>query len=150
MTAVRRLAQNLQMDTLVLRRVESRLAQLPVPLALRLPGGQRLGPSAAKVTLSFRDWSALATLAAGQVGRLAEDIVEDRVELQGRMREVMAIAQGLLPGAPVNSDTHWWTQVMRRAKSLASHTPQKDAQQVQFHYDVSDDFYELWLDPRRV
>ena len=26
----------------------------------------------------------------------------------------------------------------------------KDAEQVQFHYDVSDDFYALWLDPRRV
>ena len=138
------------MDTLLLSRVESRLAQLPVPLALRLPGGQRLGPPAAKVMLSFRDWSALATLAAGEVGHLAEDIVENRVELQGGMRDVMAIARGLLPGAPVNSDTHWWTQVMRRAKSLASHTPHKDAQQVQFHYDVSDDFYALWLDARRV
>lgn len=26
----------------------------------------------------------------------------------------------------------------------------KDAEQIQFHYDVSDDFYALWLDPRRV
>ncbi|MGH8034850.1 MAG: class I SAM-dependent methyltransferase, partial [Lysobacterales bacterium] len=30
------------------------------------------------------------------------------------------------------------------------HTPAKDAAQIQFHYDVSDDFYALWLDPRRV
>ena len=138
------------MDTLLLRNVESRLAQLPLPLALRLPGGQQLGQPAAKVRLSFHDWTPLATLAAGQVGRLAEDIVENRVVLEGRMRDVMAIARELLPGAPVNSDTHWWTQVIRRAKSLASHTPHKDAQQVQFHYDVSDDFYALWLDPRRV
>jgi len=138
------------MDALLLHKVESQLAQLPVPLALRLPGGERAGPPAARVMLSFHDWSALATLVAGQVGRLAEDIVEGRVELQGRMRDVMAIAQGLLPGAPVSSDTHWWTQVMRRARSLASHTPHRDALQVQFHYDVSDDFYSLWLDPRRV
>jgi cyclopropane-fatty-acyl-phospholipid synthase len=40
--------------------------------------------------------------------------------------------------------------MLRRAKSLASHTPQKDAEQIRFHYDVSDDFYALWLDPRRV
>ena len=26
----------------------------------------------------------------------------------------------------------------------------KDAKQIEFHYDVSDDFYALWLDPRRV
>src|SRR3954451_19959609 len=40
--------------------------------------------------------------------------------------------------------------MLRRAKSLAAHSPHKDAQQIQFHYDVSDDFYALWLDPRRV
>ena len=40
---------------------------------------------------------------------------------------------------------------MRRARSrCAHHTPHKDAEQIQFHYDVSDDFYALWLDPRRV
>ncbi|HWI84293.1 MAG TPA: SAM-dependent methyltransferase, partial [Ramlibacter sp.] len=127
------------MDTLLLRKVESRLAQLPAPLALGLPGGERVGPTGAAVTLGLRDWTTLATLAAGQIGRIAEDYVENRVDIEGRMRDVMAVAAGLLPGTPVNSDTHWWTQVMRRAKSLAAHTQQKDALQVQFHYDVSDD-----------
>jgi cyclopropane-fatty-acyl-phospholipid synthase len=134
----------------LLRKIESQLAGLPVPVAVQLPAGQRVGPPDSAVTLSFRDWSSLATLAAGHIGRLAEDIVESRVQLQGRMRDVMAVAQRLLPGTPVGSDTGWWTQVMRRAKSLAHHTPHKDAQQIQFHYDVSDDFYALWLDPRRV
>jgi cyclopropane-fatty-acyl-phospholipid synthase len=134
----------------LLRKIESQLAGLPVPVAVQLPAGQRVGPPDSAVTLSFRDWSSLATLAAGHIGRLAEDIVESRVQLQGRMRDVMAVAQRLLPGTPVGSDTGWWTQVIRRAKSLAHHTPHKDAQQIQFHYDVSDDFYALWLDPRRV
>src|SRR5512140_2181259 len=137
------------MDT-ILRKVESRLADLPVPVAVRLPAGERVGPSSAAVTLSFKDWSGLATMATGQIGRMAEDFVESRVQLEGRMRDLMAVAARLLPGTPVNSDTSWWTQMLRRAKSMAAHTPLKDAQQVQFHYDVSDDFYALWLDPRRV
>ena len=137
------------MEPLV-RNIESQLAALSVSVALQLPGGQRIGPGSPAITLAFKDWAALATLAAGQIGRLAEDIVEDRVQLQGRMRDVMAVAAQLLPGTPVGSDTGWWTQMMRRAKSLAQHTPQKDAQQIQFHYDVSDDFYALWLDSRRV
>ena len=137
------------MDT-ILRKVESRLADLPVPVAVRLPAGQRVGPSSAAVTLSFKDWSGLATMATGQIGRMAEDFVESRVQLEGRMRDLMAVAARLLPGTPVNSDTSWWTQMLRRAKSMAAHTPLKDAQQVQFHYDVCDDFYALWLDPRRV
>ncbi|CAA9404654.1 MAG: Cyclopropane-fatty-acyl-phospholipid synthase, partial [uncultured Ramlibacter sp.] len=124
---------------------------LPVSVALRLPGGSRAGPANASVVLGFRDWSTLAVMAAGQIGKMAEDIVEDRIQVEGRMRDLMAAAARLLPGSPVGTDTGWWTQMLRRARSLAAHaTPQKDAEQVQFHYDVSDDFYALWLDPRRV
>lgn len=137
------------MDALI-RKIDARLSGLPVPVALRLPGGKKAGSAVAPVTLTFREWSSLATLAAGQIGRLAEDIVEDRVQVEGAMRDVMGAAAHLLPGSPVGSDTGWWTQMLRRARSLAAHSPQKDAQQVQFHYDVSDDFYALWLDPRRV
>ena len=36
------------------------------------------------------------------------------------------------------------------ARSMAAHTLAHDARQVQFHYDLSDDFHALWLDPRRV
>jgi cyclopropane-fatty-acyl-phospholipid synthase len=39
---------------------------------------------------------------------------------------------------------------MYRGMSLKRHRAEVDARQVQFHYDVSDDFYALWLDPRRV
>ena len=47
--------------------------------------------------------------------------------------------------------THgWWSRLQRRAKSRGSHSLGKDAEQIEFHYDVSDDFYALWLDPRRV
>ncbi len=137
------------MDALV-RKIETQLAALPVPVALRLPAGERVGPAAAAVTLVFDNWSSLATMAAGQIGRLAEDFVESRVQLHGQMRDLMAVAARLLPGTPVSSDTRWWTQMRQRAKSLAAHSPQRDARQIQFHYDVSDDFYALWLDPRRV
>ena len=137
------------MEPLV-RKIETQLAGLSLPVALQLPGGQRVGSASPAVTLTLKDWSGMATLAAGEIGRLAEDIVEERVQLEGRMRDVMTVAAQLLPGTPVGSDTGWWTQVLRRAKSLAQHTPPKDAQQVQFHYDVGDDFYALWLDPRRV
>src|SRR5207248_453695 len=104
------LGKNLSMDTLV-RKIESQLAGLPVPVALRLPAGQRVGPPAAAVTLSFKDWSGLATMAAGQIGRMAEDFVESRVQLEGRMRDLMAVAARLLPGTPVRSDASWWNQI---------------------------------------
>jgi cyclopropane-fatty-acyl-phospholipid synthase len=137
------------MEPLV-RKIEAQLAALPVGVSLDLPGGMHAGPPNAAVRLSFDDWSGLATFAAGQIGRIAEDYVEKRCRIEGRMRDVMAAAAALLPGSPVSSDSNWWTQVLRRARSLAAHTPHKDAEQVRYHYDVSDDFYALWLDARRV
>ena len=134
----------------LLKKLESQLAALPVPVALDLPGGRRFGPAGAAVRLAFKDWSGLATLAAGQIGKVGEDYVEERVQIEGSMRDLMAAAAAMLPGTPVASDTGWWTQALRRAKSIATHTPQKDSEQIRFHYDVSDDFYALWLDPRRV
>ena len=138
------------MNTPLIHKLEAQLGTLPVPVALELPAGQRVGPEGAAIKLAFSDWSSLATMAAGQIGRLAEDIVENKVRLEGRMRDLIAAAAALLPGSPAQTDTGWWTQILQRAKSLAHHTPQKDAAQIAFHYDVSDDFYALWLDPRRV
>lgn len=137
------------MDALT-RKIDSQLAALPVAVALQLPDGQRAGKANADVLLTFREWGSLAVLAAGQIGKLGEDIVEGRVLFEGRMRDLMRAAAHLLPGSPVSSNTSWWNDMLRRARSLAQHSPQKDAEQIQFHYDVSDDFYALWLDPRRV
>ncbi len=134
----------------LIRRVESQLADLPVPVTLHLPGGQSLGPPQCAVSLTFNDWSALALLAAGQIGAIAEAYVEGRLNIEGRMRDVMAVAAGLLPGNPVHSDTRWWGTLSRKARSLMAHSHARDAAQIQFHYDVSDDFYKLWLDPRSV
>lgn len=125
-------------------------AYLPSDIALQLPQGQRLGSAQARVKLAFSDWSGLARLKAGQIGALAEDYVEGKVQLEGAMRDVMRAFTRLLPGNPVHSDLGWWPGLLRRARSLAAHTPAKDAAQVQFHYDVSDAFYALWLDPGRV
>ena len=123
---------------------------LPADVALQLPQGQRLGSANAPVKLSFSNWSSIARLKAGQIGALAEEYVEGKLQLEGAMRDVMRAVTKLLPGNPVESDTGWWSGMLRRAKSLAAHTPAKDAAQIQFHYDVSDAFYALWLDPRRV
>ena len=125
-------------------------ALLPADVAVQLPQGQTLGTVNASVKLVFSNWSSIARLKAGQIGALAEDYVEGKLQIEGAMRDVMRVVAGLLPGNPVDSDTRWWQRFMHRARSVAAHTVEKDAAQVQFHYDISSDFYALWLDPRRV
>lgn len=131
--------------------LEGRLQTLPVRMAVQLPAGQQLGARDAAVTLRFRDRMALVALASGEIGKVGAAIVEGKVALEGSMRALMAAAAGLLARNPVqDSRHHWWHQVLARARSMAVHSVPQDARQVQFHYDLSDDFYALWLDPLRV
>ena len=131
-------------------KIESQLASLPVPIALQLPDGRTVSQPGSRVKLAFDDWASLSKLAARQIGAIGEAYVEGRVQIEGAMRDLTDAAAGLLPGNPAETDTGWWSRMMRRAKSRGSHTLGKDAAQIEFHYDVSDDFYALWLDPRRV
>jgi len=134
----------------LIRSAESQLARLNVPLSLRLPGGRVVGPRRAKVTLEFARWPAVALLAAGEIGKIAAGFVEDRIRIEGTMRNVMDVAARLLSSSPVPEHTPWWKRAARRMHSAAAHSIKRDSEQVQFHYDVSDDFYALWLDPKRV
>lgn len=134
--------------------LERRLAGLSHPLAIVLPGGQRLGPARAAVTLRLGSLATLAHLASGRIGRIGADYVEGRLEFDGTLRDLMVIA-GQLAGDPREAAVPpaalaGWRALWQRLRSRRRHDPHSDARQVQFHYDVSDDFYALWLDPMRV
>lgn len=123
---------------------------LPADVALQLPQGQRLGAPDAPVRLAFSSWASMARLKTGQIGALAEEYVEGRLQLEGAMRDVMQVVAKLLPGNPAQYSPGWCASLLQKTRSLAAHTPARDAAQIAFHYDVSDAFYALWLDPRQV
>ena len=133
---------------------ERRLAELPLACSIELPGGERVGASDARVRFGVRDRRALRHLAQGHIGLIAEDYVEGRLEIEARPRDLMLVAPALLGSDPVDGEASGLRAVLARArKALWEHTAHsraRDAAQIQHHYDVSDDFYELWLDPRRV
>ena len=142
-------------EALVGRRLVSLGGPAANALAVVLPGGKRLGPADASVTLRLNSLAPLAHVVAGQIGRLAEDYVEGRIDIDGAMRPVIDVASSLVRDDPTLvaesvSPLAWWRGLILRGKSLARHKAEVDAKQIQFHYDVSDDFYALWLDPRRV
>ncbi|VTU13409.1 Cyclopropane mycolic acid synthase 1 [Variovorax sp. SRS16] len=149
MTSARALGKIPGMQSLI-PKIESQLSSLPVPITLQLPDGRRVAKPGSRVTLAFTEWSVLAKLAAKQVGAIGEAYVEGRVQIEGAMRDLIDATVGMLPGNPAETNTGWWSRLQRRAKSHGAHSLRKDAAQIEFHYDVSDDFYALWLDPRRV
>lgn len=129
--------------------IDSRIGQLSRPLALQWPGGQA-GAADARVRLKVNDTEHLRCLASGHIGTLADAYVRGELEIEGDLREVMEIAAELV-GDPVGqSPTTAGTQLLRHLRSRWLHRPHKDAEQVRFHYDLSDDFFALWLDPLRV
>lgn len=131
--------------------VERKLQALPVPVQLVLPDGAVLGPPDPRVRFVTHDKTALAHLAEGAVGVLGQDYVEGRIDIEGSMRDVMAAAAALLPGSPMDAARGGWlTDLVHKVMSVWRHSIERDARQIEFHYDLSDDFYALWLDPRRV
>lgn len=131
--------------------VERKLQSLPVAVQLEMPDGAIVGPADPKVRFVARDKAALVHLAEGAVGVLGQDYVEGRIDIQGNMRDVMAASAALLPGSPVDAARGGWlTELVRKVVSVWRHSVERDAKQIEFHYDLSDDFYALWLDPRRV
>jgi len=136
--------------------LEQRLEKLTLPLAIVLPGGQRIGSAGAAVTVRLKNLFPLSHIVTGQIGKVGEDYVEGRIEIEGSMRDLMAIGAELMPGDPTDASAvgptpiGWLRQLIHLARSRVLHRPEADARQVQFHYDVSDEFYALWLDPKRV
>jgi len=139
------------MDSLLERKLEG----LTLPLAVVLPDGHRIGVEDAAITIRLKQMSSLAHIAAGEVGKVAQDYVEGRLDFDGTMRDLMVIASQMIATDPTqesgsSSTLNWWREIRLNARSRARHQVHADAQQIQFHYDVSDAFYELWLDPMRL
>ena len=130
--------------------ISHKLQHLSLPLCIQLDTGDCFGPSNAPVSLHIHRLSALKHLAQGHIGKLANDIVEGRADLHGNMRDVMAIATELLAKSPVQAHNTWWAHFFKYSHTLGHHSLPQDAAHIRFHYDVSDDFYALWLDPRRI
>ncbi|MEO6030444.1 MAG: class I SAM-dependent methyltransferase [Burkholderiaceae bacterium] len=135
--------------------LERKLDALAVPLALVLPDGHRVGPADAAVVLQLKELGPLAHIAAGEVGRVAEDYVEGRLDFSGSVRDLMAVAAQMVDDDPTQdrasaSALQWWREIRQNLRSRAQHQPDIDAKHIQFHYDVSDEFYALWLDPHRL
>ncbi|HRL23059.1 MAG TPA: SAM-dependent methyltransferase, partial [Alcaligenes sp.] len=125
--------------------VEAKLAQLSTPVRLTLPGGGQVGPANAQMHLIIKDNITLAQLVAGQSGQLGEAYVEGRMDFEGSMRDLMRLAAEILPGSPVDAaQAGWLTAIIKRLTSVWRHSLERDARQIQFHYDLSDDFYALW------
>ena len=119
------------------------LRTLRLPLRLRLWDGQQLelGPEP-RVTLDINDPALLALLANPRLDALAGAYIEGRLDIHGPLPEVIALADQLSAALVVDEGATPGQRV--------AHDRQTDAEAIAYHYDLSNDFYALWLDPEMV
>jgi len=130
-------------------RIEKKFAELmaghEVPIAIELWNGRRYAlAERTSITLRIPDAAALRYFSRPDLARLGEAYVEGRIELEGPISEALRAAETLAQ--------HWGKPKKGPRLPLLGHrhSRRSDAEVVQYHYDVSNDFYALWLDPRMV
>lgn len=129
----------------VIKKVKHHLHSRRIPLAVELWNGKVMHPSEPHtVKLRVRSPKALLSLINPSMGKLATQYVQQEIDLEGNSRDIIKLGEALCDAADSikrksGIDLKWWR-----------HNRKSDRHAINYHYDVSNDFYALWLDPRRV
>ena len=115
----------------------------PIPLRLVLWNGRHFDLSAAPtVTVAIPKLSALRYFISPDLNKLGEAFVEGHIRVEGSIHEVFRIAESLARRAA--------TTTRSGLRRFALHTRNRDRAAIEYHYDVSNDFYSLFLDRNMV
>jgi len=134
-------------DNMIINRFKSGLGAQSLPLSIHFWNGEilRLGERDT-VRLSLNSAKAAASLALPTLGKFARCYVEGDIDLEGDLHDILSLGEKLCAeGESLAQDKKgsqawkWWR-----------HTHDRDRENIGYHYDVSNDFYALWLDQKRV
>ncbi|MCV0439671.1 MAG: cyclopropane-fatty-acyl-phospholipid synthase family protein [Hydrogenophaga sp.] len=122
-----------------------------VNLPVRLSWGERGSSSLAlgdfdepQVDIRVRDPSALPLLIDPGLDTLGQAYVEGLIDVDGSMADILAVAHRLADTAEPEGG------LLGRLRRRFSHTRESDSKAIEYHYDVSNEFYAQWLDERMV
>ena len=129
----------------VLDAVRRRAAERKLAFNLELWNGRReTFGSAPRVTLRVNRAKAALRLLKPDLGSLGEAYVEGDIDLEGPAAEIVRLGLEFARGAPERRLAPWLNWRPGR------HGVASDARAIAHHYDVSNDFYRLWLDRAMV
>jgi len=127
------------------KRLEEHLAEKRLPVRVKLWTGEEYGPAASVDTeVVLRTPHALLALANPNLGNLARSYVEQEIDLHGDTRRIVELGE-LLCGSAAGD-----AALPHRPLRWRRHTKPADRRAISYHYDVSNEFYRLWLDERLV
>jgi cyclopropane-fatty-acyl-phospholipid synthase len=125
------------------RLIEKLRQSAAISLRLELWNGRAFDlASQPKVKIGVPGPSALRFLVSPDLMKLGQAYVEGTLRVEGPILEVFRVAEGLARAAASRGRSG-----LRR---FWHHTRRRDREAIQYHYDVSNDFYSLWLDRNMV
>ncbi len=129
------------------RRIERLIDKLKrsatVPLRLELWNGRAFNLSVhPTVKIGVPTPSALRFLDSPDLMKLGQAYVEGYLRVEGPILEIFRVAEKLARSAA--------SQGSRGLRRFVRHSRKLDREAIRYHYDVSNDFYSLWLDRNMV
>ncbi|CAM2194280.1 putative fatty acid methyltransferase [Paraburkholderia kururiensis] len=118
-----------------------------LPARLVLWDGQQLdfgNFAAPQVTLKVNSASALPLLLEPSLDNLGEAYVKGKIDIEGKLSDIINIGYSLARSTVTNASK------LARVRRYFNHTKASDKKAIQYHYDVSNEFYKLWLDENMV
>jgi len=129
----------------VLKYLEALRRRQSLPLRVTLWDGSTVAlGDEPRVGLRLKDATSARYFLKPSMSALGEAFVEGHIDVDGDIREIVAVAEHLSRTGdedPARGKLPSW---------LARHTRKSDRQAIEYHYDVSNEFYSAWLDPRMV
>ncbi|KJK23793.1 cyclopropane-fatty-acyl-phospholipid synthase [Burkholderiaceae bacterium 16] len=120
-------------------------ANLPARLVLWDGQQHDFGTFAApQVTLKVNSASALPLLFEPSLDNLGEAYVKGKIDIEGKLSDIISIGYSLARRTVTKANT------LARVRRYFNHSKASDRKAIQYHYDVSNDFYKLWLDENMV
>ena len=100
----------------------------------------------AVATVRIDGWRALAWLALNPEVGFGEAYRDGRIEVEG---DLVQLLESVLEAMPESTEASWHSRLFSRwLEWLQANTLRGSARNIHHHYDLSGDFYKLWLDSK--
>lgn len=133
------------LESQLVRYLESLRQRQPIPVSIALWDGREVAlGEERKVGIRLRSPGAARYLLKPSLDALGEAYVEGHLDVEGRITDIVEVAEALARGADDRGGRG------KLPSWIARHTRKSDRSAIEYHYDVSNEFYQHFLDPRMV
>src|SRR5438874_7068014 len=120
------------------------------PLRLALRDGEQVSPPGVSpiASIVLKDRAALLRMALDPEIGFGDGYADGTIEVEG---DLVAALEAVYRSISMAGGEHWYTRTASRwMERVRANTPQRSRENVHHHYDLTRDFYRLWLDPQLV